>query len=160
MDEASAGPLQDEPAVDEDSYDFSRFGDRLRYALKMRGLRQSALADELDITKSAVSQFCNSTAAEGGGRYAHEISEFLGVDKLWLRLGEGEPNFRATAGGSASSGNKAPAPLSWPPKGLSALQCAALESLVKVMQAGEYQDMACLELLQELKPALAKLNPA
>jgi transcriptional regulator with XRE-family HTH domain len=156
----SNGTLVDDlDPLSQEGYDFNRFGDRLRYALKFRGLRQSALADELPITTSAISQFCNSVAPEGGGRYVHEISEFLGVDKLWLRLGEGEPKFtRLTQ--SATLRDDDGHQLRWPPKGLSALQCATLESLVKVMQAGEYNDMACVELLQELKPALAKLNPA
>lgn len=159
LDEADSGSLPcEQDLMSEQSYDFSRFGDRLSYALKFRGLRQAALADELHITSSAVSQFCKSEAPEGGGRYAHEISEFLGVDKLWLRFGEGEPNFRPLTSPATSRDSKGGAQPTWPPKGLSALQSATLENLVKVMQAGEYNDMACLELLQTLKPALEKLN--
>jgi len=142
----------------DEGFDFARFGDRLTYGLSVRGLRQVTLADELGITRAAVSQLCNSGASEGGGRYAQEISEFVGVDMRWLCFGEGEPNFQPPIAGTASNNEKASTQPAWPPNGLSALQCATLENLVKVMQSGGYNDMACLELLQQLKPALEKLS--
>jgi len=151
-------PPEESGVVSEDDYNFAQFGDRLRYALKVRGLRQAALAEELGITDSAVSQFCKSESAEGGGRYVHEISEFVGVDKLWLRLGDGLPKFRDLPARAPKRAPSVESKGNWLPAGLSTLQLAALESLAKVMQAGQFDDMACLDFLQQLKPALAKLS--
>lgn len=143
------------PLLSEETFDFACFGDRLRWSLARKGMRQIELGIKVGLTKAAVNQHCLSKKPSGGGKKVVEMAEVLDVPVIWLQFGpsQGVQPDIATPGASTppfqgSAGAR---------EVLSSLQEATLNNLAKVMAAGDFDDLACLELLQQLKQSLTKL---
>jgi len=64
-------------------------GERLRFALKKRGVKQKELASRIDVTPSNISSYISGTYAPGP-RTIRDICAALHISEEWLRTGDGE----------------------------------------------------------------------
>jgi len=65
------------------------FGDRIRKALKLRGMSQADLADSAKVTQSYISQMVNGSKEQPSERLMDSICGILKINKSWLKTGEG-----------------------------------------------------------------------
>lgn len=126
-------------------FDFSLFGDRLRWALECKQLTQTELASRLGVTKSAINQSCLSKKVNGGGKHIVDMADLLDVPVTWLQYG---------IPGDDPTGRRR---VQSQPTSLSVLQEATLQSLTKLMLGGQFDDVACLEFLHTMTPSLVQL---
>lgn len=59
------------------------FSERLEYALKYRGMRQSDLAKEIGVSRSSVCQYLNNICEPKGKRF-ERVAKALDVNEPWL----------------------------------------------------------------------------
>ena len=63
-------------------------GERLKYAIKLRRMKQIDLARKIGIAGASLSQFC-SNVAKPSDRTLRDICSALDINEDWLRNGEG-----------------------------------------------------------------------
>jgi len=64
-------------------------GERLKFAIKQRHMKQIDVAREIRIAGASLSQFC-SNVAKPSDRTIADICRVLSINEQWLRTGEGE----------------------------------------------------------------------
>ncbi|MCS3782679.1 helix-turn-helix domain-containing protein [Salinibacter ruber] len=69
--------------------DVGSFGERLKYAISIRDLTQSDLAEELDLSQSTVSDYVRGEKHPRQDKLKR-LSQVLDVEPKWLFLGEGQ----------------------------------------------------------------------
>lgn len=68
----------------------TRFSERLDKALKSADKTQSDIAEHLQISASAITQWKNGNTKSGSAENLIKAAMFLGVNALWLATGEGK----------------------------------------------------------------------
>lgn len=93
----SSGDL---PSLEDDSGSLeagmSGVGQRVKQALKLRGVSAAKLAMHLGITRSAVSQWWQPVPTRPTEERLEAVAQFLNVDFEWLKTGEGSPEHMLT----------------------------------------------------------------
>lgn len=69
----------------------SEIADRISYILETEGIKQTAFAAALGLSRSYVSQLCNGDR-EPSSRTITDICRVYKVNEVWLRTGVGEPH--------------------------------------------------------------------
>lgn len=67
------------------------FGERLGYALELRGVARKTLAAVLGVSVQAVNQMINSPTGAMTAANTAKASRYLKVNNYWLATGEGDP---------------------------------------------------------------------
>jgi transcriptional regulator with XRE-family HTH domain len=118
------------------------FPERLEWAIKRTGMKQTTLARAVGITPQAVSKMLSNQRDVYIGENGAEMARALGVPIEWLVYGQG--------------GIPPPPPKQFTYAGLTHLQSALLDALHDVMAAGLYPDDEAIDTLAFLKPRVTK----